>query len=113
MRDATPNPGGAPGSAGMERFNPVSAQQRTLKEFQFLSPLEPREIVGLWRGRGIPTGHPLDGVLENLGWFGKRFNADMRADALLFWSGKRRLIALDPRIVPLVIRRGIRTPHLG
>ncbi|AEG56694.1 DUF4334 domain-containing protein [Sinorhizobium meliloti] len=49
----------------------------------------------------IPTGHPLDGVLENLGWFGKRFNADMRADALLFWSGKRRLIALDPGIVPL------------
>lgn len=72
MRGATPSPGGAPGSAGMERFNPVSAQQMTLKEFQFLSPLEPREIVGLWRGRGIPTGHPLDGVLENLGWFGKR-----------------------------------------
>lgn len=111
MRDATPNPGGAPGSAGMERFNPVSAQQRTLKEFQFLSPLEPREIVGLWRGRGIPTGHPLDGVLENLGWFGKRFNAAMRADALLFWSGKRRLIALDPRIVPL--RLALRFHKIG
>lgn len=101
MRDVTPNRGGAPGSAGKERGNPVSAQQTALSDFQFLSPLEPREIVGLWRGRGIPTGHPLDGVLENLGWFGKRFNADMRAHALLFWSGKRRLIALDPGIVPL------------
>jgi hypothetical protein len=86
---------------GRRGVNPVSAQQTALKDFQFLSPLEPREIVGLWRGRGIPTGHPLDGVLENLGWFGKRFNADMRADALLFWSGKRRLIALDPGIAPL------------
>lgn len=79
----------------------MSAQQVALKKFQILSPLEPREIVGLWSGRGIPTGHPLDGVLGNLGWFGKRFNADMRADALLFWSGTRRLIALDPGIVPL------------
>ena len=101
MRDVTPNPGGAPSSAGKERGNPVSAPHTTFKEFELLPPLEPREIVGLWRGRGIPTGHPLDGVLENLGWFGKRFNADMRADALLFWSGKRRLIALDPGIVPL------------
>jgi hypothetical protein len=27
-------------------------------------------------------------VMENFGWFGKRFNSDMRADALLFRSGE-------------------------
>ncbi|PST20595.1 DUF4334 domain-containing protein [Mesorhizobium plurifarium] len=101
MRDATPNPGGAPSSAGNEKVDPVIAQQTVLEEFRSLPSLEPREIVGLWRGRGIPSGHPFDGVLENLGWFGKRFTSDMRADALLFWSGKRRLIAIDPATIPL------------
>lgn len=58
-------------------------------------------MVGLWKGRGIPAGHPFDGVLENLGWFGKRFTPDMRADALLFRFGERRLVAIDPARIPL------------
>lgn len=69
--------------------------------FKNLPPVEPRELVGLWRGRGIPSGHPLDGVLENLDWFGKRFTPDMRCDALLFRSGKRRLVPIDPALIPL------------
>ncbi|SDA92906.1 GXWXG protein [Sinorhizobium sp. NFACC03] len=66
-----------------------------------MPPIEPRELVGLWKGRGIPAGHPFDGVLENLGWFGKRFTPDMRADALLFRSSERRLEAIDPKWIPL------------
>jgi len=58
-------------------------------------------MVGLWKGRGIPAGHPFDGVLENLGWFGKRFTPDMRADALLFRLSERRLVAIDPAKIPL------------
>jgi hypothetical protein len=52
-------------------------------------------MIGLWTGRGIPSGHPLDGVLENLGWFGKWFTPAMRADALLFRFDDRRLIPID------------------
>ncbi|WP_049735291.1 DUF4334 domain-containing protein [Rhizobium ecuadorense] len=72
-------------------------QQTALEEFHSLPPIEPRELVGLWKGRGKPAGHPFDGVLENLGWFGKRFTPDMRADALLFRSDERRLVPIDPR----------------
>lgn len=79
--------------------------------FRHLSPVKPVELVGLWKGRGIPTGHPLDGVLENLGWFGKRFTEDLRADALLFRSGERRLTAIDPFPIPL--RLALRFHHLG
>lgn len=75
--------------------------QTALEEFRSLPPVAPRELVGLWKGHGIPTGHPLDGVLENLGWFGKRFTSDMRADALLFLSGESRLVALDAKWIPL------------
>jgi hypothetical protein len=46
-----------------------------MERFQGLLPAEPHQIIGLWTGRGIPSGHPLVGVLENLGWFGKRFSA--------------------------------------
>ena len=74
---------------------------KALEKFQSLPPIEPHEMIGVWRGRGFPSGHPFDGVLENLGWFGKRFTPDMRADALLFRSGERRLVAIDPKWIPL------------
>ena len=80
---------------------PVKDQHTALEEFGSLPPIAPRELVGLWKGHGIPTGHPFDGVLENLGWFGKRFTPDMRADALLFRSGDQRLVAIDPKWIPL------------
>jgi hypothetical protein len=72
-----------------------------LERFHQLRPITPRELVGLWRGKCIATGHPFDGVLENLGWFGKRFGSDLRADALLFCAGPGRLRAIDPKWVPL------------
>lgn len=76
--------------------------QNKMKEwFQSLEAVHPVEMLGLWKGVGIPSGHPLDGVLENLGWFGKRFHADMRVDALLFQWRPGRLVAIDPRYVPI------------
>lgn len=79
----------------------MKEQQITRDAFRRLAPIAPRELVGLWKGRGIPSGHPFDGVLENLGWFGKRFTPDMRADALLFRAGDQRLVAIDPKWIPL------------
>jgi hypothetical protein len=75
--------------------------QKVLQEFQSLPPIAPREMIGLWAGLGIPSGHPFDGVLENLGWFGKRFTPELRADALLFRLDKRRLVPIDPVRIPL------------
>lgn len=89
----------------------VKDQQTVLEEFRSLPPITPRELVGLWKGHGIPTGHPFDGVLENLGWFGKRFTPDMRADPLLFRSGDRRLVAVDPKWIPL--RLALRFHEVG
>ncbi|WP_037418693.1 DUF4334 domain-containing protein [Sinorhizobium sp. CCBAU 05631] len=90
---------------------PVKNQQTALEVFRSLPPVETRELAGLWKGHGIPTGHPFDGVLENLGWFGKRFTPDMRADALLFRSGDRRLVAIDPKWIPL--RLALRFHEVG
>ena len=85
--------------------------QKALQKFQSLPPIEPREMIGLWTGRGIASGHPFDGVLENLGWFGKRFTPELRADALLFRLGERRLIPIDPAMV--LLRAALRFHKVG
>ena len=66
--------------------NPLqnALQEEVRGWFASLDPVRPEDMTGLWEGDGHPSGHPLDGVLENLHWFGKRFHPDMRADALLF-----------------------------
>jgi len=89
----------------------VKDKQTALEEFRSLPPVAPHELVGLWKGHEIPTGHPFDGVLENLGWFGKRFTPTLRADALLFCSGEPRLVAVDPAWIPL--RLALRFHKLG
>ncbi|WP_208246721.1 GXWXG domain-containing protein (plasmid) [Rhizobium sp. T1470] len=86
-------------------------QEARTKWFRSLEPVPLDDMIGLWRGVGIPSGHPLDGVLENLDWFGKRIRPDLRADALLFrWSGGR-LVAIEPPFFP--IRQAIRFASLG
>ncbi|WP_042777228.1 GXWXG domain-containing protein [Sinorhizobium fredii] len=69
--------------------------------FRSLALVQPDEMIGLWRGTGIPSGHPLDGVLENLNWFGKRFHPGMRADALLFQGRPGRLVPIEPGYLPI------------
>jgi hypothetical protein len=64
-------------------------QKARRRWFQTLDPVLPEEMVGLWRGEGIPADHPLDGVLENLQWFGKHIHPDFKADALFSNRGRR------------------------
>ena len=90
---------------------PTDPQRDMVAWFQSLRPFDPVEMIGLWKGVGVTSGHPLDGVLENLRWFGKRFHPDMRADALLFQWHPTRLVAIDPRFIPLGL--AIRFAPLG
>ncbi|MBY5836804.1 DUF4334 domain-containing protein [Rhizobium leguminosarum] len=86
-------------------------QEEMAAWFRSLEPVQPRDMVGLWSGVGIPSGHPLDGVLENLNWFGKRFHSDMRADALLFKWRPGRLVPIEPSFFP--VRLAIKMAPFG
>lgn len=86
-------------------------QKARRKWFQTLDPVLPEEMVGLWRGEGIAADHPLDGVLENLQWFGKRFHPDLKADALLFQWRPERLVPIEPSFFP--VRTVIRLASFG
>jgi len=75
-----------------------------LARFDSLDPVEPEEMLGRWRGSGLPTGSPLDGLLEAYGWYGKEFLDAETVHPLLFGtrSGPR---PVDPALVPMALLR--------
>ena len=86
-------------------------RDEAFRRFDALAAVEPAQMVGRWRGRGCPTGHPLDFVLERLGWYGKAFEPPDRAHPLLFARPSGGLVALDPRFLP--VRLPLRWPGLA
>ncbi|HRY26132.1 MAG: DUF4334 domain-containing protein [Geminicoccaceae bacterium] len=72
-----------------------------LDRFDALPGLEPEAMLGSWRGCSLPTGHPLDGLLEVLGWQGKEFEAVDRVHPLLFRGPLGVPVALEPAWLPV------------
>lgn len=76
----------------------------TLQAFALYDDLpgvQPEEVSGRYRGRELRTGHPLDGLLESSGWYGKQFDDADHVHPLLFRSPSGEIFAVDPRKVPL------------
>jgi hypothetical protein len=78
--------------------------------YDSLEPAEVSEVLGSWRGEGLPTGHPLDGALEALGWHGKRFDTPDAAHPLVFDAGGGRRVCVNPAFVPTAVL--VRHPRL-
>ncbi|SEL00695.1 GXWXG protein [Blastococcus sp. DSM 46786] len=74
--------------------------------FDAFRPQPVEEMVGRWRGSGLPTGSPLDGLLESYGWWGKEFLDAETVHPLLFRtrSGPR---PVDPALIPVGVLRGL------
>jgi hypothetical protein len=72
--------------------------------FDAAPPVAVGEMLGRWRGSGLPTGSPLDGLLESYGWYGKEFRDAETVHPLLFGtpSGPR---PVDPALVPMAVLR--------
>lgn len=82
-----------------------------LSRFDALSSVEPGEMIGRWRGASLPTGHPLDGLLEELGWHGKAFEGPDRVHPLLFRRPSGRVAPLEPGLMPVSV--ALRWPTLA
>lgn len=74
-----------------------------LARFDALPAVPPERMTGRWRGTGLPTGHPLDCLLEALGWYGKEFAEADRVHPLLFRSGAGEILPLNPALMPVSI----------
>lgn len=103
---AAPVPGTGPNWLRRWRREGLSTEA-ALARFDNLPPVMPEEMLGDWLGHELPTGHPLDGLLERLGWRGKRFKSADHVDPLVFEPG----MALDPRLMPIGL--ALRWPRLA
>jgi hypothetical protein len=63
------------------------------------------DVLDEWRGSGLRTGHPFDGLLERLDWYGKRFDGPDDAHPLLFRDRRGQVVAVDPRWAPVPVLR--------
>lgn len=73
-------------------------QEQALEIFDQLPIAEADFMTGHWRGRELITGHPMEGLLEASGWYGKSFFDPENVHPLVFgsrqkkFSGKPRLL---------------------
>jgi hypothetical protein len=81
----------------------VSARE-ALAFFDALDAVTPSDMLGRWRGSALPTGSPLDGLLEAYGWWGKEFLDAERVHPLLFATGSGPR-PVDPALVPMAVLR--------
>ena len=102
--------GPAPGSWLPAWAAQGSTTELALARFDALGGVGLADCLGRWRGAGLPTGHPLDGVLEASGWYGKAFVDAETVHPLLFRGRNGDVAALDP--VPFLIRTVLRHPGL-
>lgn len=80
-----------------------TSRDAALAFFDALPAVAPSEMIGSWRGRGLNTDHPLDGLLELFGWHGKRFESEETVHPLVFDSGSKGTATLDPAYFPLAL----------
>lgn len=81
-------------------LEPRTTTEQALALFDALSPIRAEDTLGRWKGRELATGHPMDGVLERSGWYGKRFDSLEKVHPLLVLVGDS-LFSMEPRRVPL------------
>jgi GXWXG protein/Domain of unknown function (DUF4334) len=59
------------------------------------------QMIGGWRGGGLTTGHVFDGLLQQFGWHGKRFDSPEDAHPLVFRRGNGKLFSINPSRIPI------------
>lgn len=81
------------------------APEEVLAVFDGLPPVPAPDMIGRWRGSGLPTGSRLDGLLEAYGWYGKEFSGPESVHPLLFRGRGGRPRPVDPAWIPLSLLR--------
>ena len=78
-----------------------ATQQDALEVFDALPAVELDFMWGQWKGSGVNTDHPMDGLLENYRWYGKEFIDEDHVHPLLFQTGGGRLFKVNPALMPM------------
>jgi hypothetical protein len=76
-----------------------TATPAVLAFFDSLPSVTLDEMTGRWRGSGLHTGHPMDGMLEAFGWWGKSFIDADTVHPLLFTDVSGRITPVSSRFL--------------
>ncbi|MDJ1176882.1 DUF4334 domain-containing protein [Roseofilum capinflatum] len=76
--------------------NGQTTLETALDLFDALEPVTLEFMLGRWRGSGLHTDHPMDGLLEASNWYGKEFINAETVHPLLFLDGQGQLIKVAP-----------------
>jgi hypothetical protein len=90
-----------------ESWSPSSVRspEDALALFDRLPAVAVPELTGRWRGSGLPTGSPLDGLLEAYGWYGKEFVDAETVHPLLFPDRTGTPQPVNPGLIPIAVLR--------
>ena len=99
----------------LERLNTTlenagASTEEALKFFDELESVNLELMIGRWQGYEFPTNHPMDGLLEASGWYGKEFVDAECVHPLLFLDGNNNIFKVDPN--PIAMNLGLRLPVL-
>ena len=76
--------------------NGGSSTEEALKFFDELGSVNLEFMIGRWQGSEFPTNHPMDGLLEASGWYGKEFFDAEQVHPLLFLDGNNNIFKVYP-----------------
>lgn len=75
---------------------PGMTQEQAYDFFDSLAPVGLDEMIGVWRGKEAFSGHPMEGLLNKLNWFGKEFVGEEDVHPLVFEKENGGLFYADP-----------------
>ena len=75
--------------------------QEAFEYFDSCDAVDINFMLGRWQGSGFPTDHPMDGLLEAYGWYGKEFISADAVHPLLFKRGDQSPYQLTSQGIPL------------
>ena len=70
--------------------------EKALQLFDTLEPVNLEFMFGRWRGSGLHTAHPMDGLLESSNWYGKEFVDSENVHPLLFLNSQGEVFKVAP-----------------
>lgn len=89
--------------AGLEALGRTADADEALSFFDGLPAVRAEQLTGRWHGWELATGHPLDGLLEPSGWYGKQFDDVDHVHPLLFQTASGEIYPASPKRMPLKV----------
>lgn len=86
----------------MASSNQYLKTQDAIAYFDGLDPILDSDMLGFfWRGEGVDTDHPMDGMLEASRWWGKAFISADEVHPLIHRSIFKEKFYVNPALLPI------------